>query len=455
MDDRASDEMTQKFGVTQVRVEALRQRETERFERARPKSAQLTARAHPRMARGVPMAWMSSLYEHQPVWVESGAGKWILDVDGHRYLDFNLADSSVFTGHARPEITEAVAARLALGAQFLQPTEDALVVAGELARRFALPSWQFTASATNAVSEALRVARGATGRNLVVLFDGHYHGHADETQAIRAVDGAAVPQWAGILPGHVSGITFAVFNDIESVDLLLRTGRVAAVLTEPAMTNHQGVILPSPNFHSDLRRATREHGTLLLLDETHTQMAGPGGLTGRWNLDPDMVILGKSIGGGVPVGAYGMRSELATFMETDGWGATGGTLFANALQMAACRAVLVEVLLDDVYDNAASLGARLADGIDVVSIEAGLPWRAHRLFNRSGYCFSGTQPTNAAEARTQLHPSLWALLRVYGGNRGVWEAIEGSGPAAGIDHTEADVDHYLHTLRSLVHELVS
>jgi glutamate-1-semialdehyde 2,1-aminomutase len=405
------------------------------------------------MPHGVPMSWMSLLFEHPPLWVRSGIGSRFEDADGHEYSDFNLADSSAFAGFAPEPTTRAVAARLAAGGQFLLPSEDAIAVARDLGRRYRLPSWQFTVSATTAVVEAMRVARLATGRDLVVLFDGHYHGHADELQSVRDPDGRSRPQFVGILPGAVNGIAFATFNDMESVEALLRTGRVALVLTEPAMTNNQGVISPQPGFHADLRRATREHGTLLALDETHTQMCGPGGLTGRWGLESDLLVTGKSIGGGVPVGAYGMTPDLAAMMETEGWGATGGTLFGSALQMAACRATLEEVLVDDAYDEPVRLGRRIADGIDDAAATTGLPWRAHRLFNRSGFCFTGTQPRNAVEARADLDRAAWTAWRLYAANRGVWEAIEGSGPAAGVAHTDADVDLYLDVLGDFVREI--
>lgn len=435
------------------RASSLAARETERFTQKRPRSAALSKAADAVMPRGVPMSWMSLLYDHPPLWVRAGRGSQFEDVDGHKYVDFNLADSSAFAGHAPEPTTRAVAARLAEGGQFLLPVEDGIAVARELRRRYTLPSWQFTVSATTAVVEAMRLARFATGRDLVVLFDGHYHGHADELQGVRTSAGLVAPEFAGILRGQVAGIAFAVFNDLASVESLLRTERVALVLTEPAMTNNQGVIHPQPGFHTDLRRLTHSYGTLLALDETHTQMCGPGGLSGRWQLETDLLVIGKSIGGGVPVGAYGMTADLAGHMQSDDWGATGGTLFGSALQMAACRATLEEVLTDARYDEAARLGGRLADGIDELAGAAGLPWRAHRLFNRSGYCFTGAQARNAVEARADLDPTLWAALRVYAANRGVWEAIEGAGPAAGVAHTDSDVDQYLQVLATFVREL--
>ena len=184
-------------------------------------------------------------------------------------------------------------------------------------------------------------------------------------------------------------------------------------------------------------------------------MCGPGGLSGRWHLESDLLVLGKSIGGGVPVGAYGMTDELAVAAGQDGWFATGGTLFGSALQMAACRATLLEVLRDEAYVEPTRLGGRIADGIDAAAGSVGLPWRAHRLFNRSGYCFGGSQPRNANEARADFDTDLWALMRVYAANRGVWEAIAGAGPAAGVAHTDADIDRYLSVVDDLVHELTA
>lgn len=433
-------------------VERLLLAEQERFAAARPRSAALAERARAVMPNAVPMSWHFIMYEHAPVWVESGRGASFRDVDGYDYADFNIADTSAFCGHAPEPTTRAVAERLAVGGQFLLPTEDALWVATELGRRFGLPAWQFTLAATSANVEAIRLARHATGRDAVMLFDGYYHGAADEFFAVTGPQGV-VSSEPGIPPTALSDVRIVPFNNPGALRAALAEERVACVLAEPAMTNNQGVIQPLPGFHEELRRATRDTGTLLVLDETHTQICGPGGLTQRLGLEPDIVTLGKSIGGGVPVGAYGMGSALVEAFERDGWWATGGTLFGSALQMAACRATLAEVLSESAYDEAARLGERIAAGIERLAGEAGLPWRAHRLYARSGYCLGGTQPENAVEARADFDPQLWSLLRVWHANRGVWEAIEGAGPATSVAMTDSEVDRYLESLGELVRAL--
>jgi acetylornithine/succinyldiaminopimelate/putrescine aminotransferase len=298
--------------------------ERERFHAARPRSLSLGREARASMPNGVPMSWQHLMYDHAPIWVAHGRGAWFEDVDGHAYADFNIADTSAFCGHAPEPTTRAVAERLAAGGQFLLPTEDALVVAVELGRRYGLPAWQFTLAATSANVEAIRIARLATGRPLVLLFDGHYHGGADEFFAASRAEDIVSTQPAAILRSSLGDVRIVPFNDPDALAAALADERVACVLGEPAMTNNQGVIQPLPAFHEALRRATRETGTLLVLDETHTQICGPGGLTRELGLEPDVVTLGKSIGGGFPIGAYGMTPRLAEAMERSGGWSTGG-----------------------------------------------------------------------------------------------------------------------------------
>jgi glutamate-1-semialdehyde aminotransferase len=409
------------------------------------------------MPHGYPMAWGPGMYAHGPIFATEGAGACFRDVDGHDYVDFNLADMSLFCGFAPAPVAAAVAQRVAIGGQFLLPNEDAIHVAEELARRYGLPCWQFTLAATSANLEAMRLARVATGRPIVIFFAGRYHGH-DEEMLIGSNDGE--PEYLGLDPAAAQRVRIVPFNDANALETALASGDVACVVTEPAMTN-AGVILPDDDFHGRLREMTRAHGTLLVIDETHTQVCGPGGLTRLWDLQPDMITIGKSIGGGIPLGAYGMTRALADVFEHPAGDrdhveiATGGTLFGNALSMAAARATLTEVLTPEVYPRAAALGARLADGIDRIGRDFGTGWIAHRLYPRSGFALGGSLPRSLADYLASHRPDFADLRRVYMANRGVWEAIASAGPCVGIAHTEADVDAYLTVLEELAGELVA
>lgn len=450
-------------GIDRRRIERLTERELARFVDERPRSTALRSRGSASMPRGVPMSWMTQLFGHPPIFIDHGDGAYITDVDGHRYFDTNIADTSMFCGYSPEPVVRAVSERVAAGAQFLMPTEDAVWVAEELGRRWPVPKWQFTLSATLANTEAIRVARHVTGRTKLLMFSGKYHGHADEMLVTERA-GHLEPEYYGLPTSVTEHVVLVGFNDTEALERALAPGDVACVLTEPALTN-VGVIQPEPGFHALLRRLTRESGTLLVLDETHTLICGPGGLVGRWALEPDIVTLGKSIGGGVAIGGYGMQAPVASALEDDtgdyGGGdfvpevATGGTLFGNALQMAASRAALGEVLTAEAYERTSALGQRLADGIDQVAADAALPWRAHRLFARSGYAFDGTFARDAAEAHRSHDAELWRLLRLWMANRGVWEAIEWAGPAVSVAAVAEDVDTYLGVLADLVEELTA
>ena len=438
------------------RLRGLRQQETERFGQLRPIGLRLLERARATMPNGVPTAWMATFYDHPPILVERGSGATFTDVDGNAYLDFNLAGTSMFAGYGVEAVTRAVAERVAAGPQFLLPTEDGAQVARELGRRFGVPFWQFTLSATQANTEAIRIARAVTGRNVVLMFDGKYHGHADELLG-EIENGAVSPEGRGVPPDATRHIRLVQFNDLGAVESELSRGDVACVLAEPAITS-MGVIQPECGFHAGLRRLLSGTGTLLVLDETHSLTAGPGGLTARWGLEPDLLVLGKSISSGIPLGAYGMTAAVARVLESPpasiGEGvATGGTLFGNALSMAAARVTLEEVLTADRYEHAAALGERLSDGIEAVAAEHGLLWRAHRLFNRSGYTQGPELPANALEARAGFDRELCSLRRLYMANRGVWDAIEMAGPACGIHTTGAHVDRYLETLDDFLDEV--
>jgi glutamate-1-semialdehyde 2,1-aminomutase len=446
--------------VEPARVATLKEREDAAFVAARPRSAALWAAGRGVMPNGVPMSWLRTSYDHPPLFIESAAGSRLRDVDGHEYADFNIADMSMFTGYGPAPVVEAVSRQVALGSQYLLPTEDSIWVAGELARRFGLPLWQFTLAATSANTEVIRIARSATGREKVLFFDGKYHGHFDDV-LVQLEDGRLVPEEDG-LPRDVTARTVIVpFNDLDALERALASHEVALVITEPALTNNVGLLMPDDRFHAGLREVTRRTGTLLAYDETHTQVVGPGGLTSRWGLDPDLVTVGKSIAAGIPLGAYGMTPDVAAVLERPAGRdddkpqvAVGGTLFGNPLSMAAARAAMGEVLTDEAYAHTQRLGTRLADGLEEVVATAGLAWTTHRFWPRSGFSFSPALPRTAAEAMAALDVPLRRLVRVYLANRGVWDAIVGAGPTCSVAATDEDVDRYLAAFGDLVGELV-
>jgi glutamate-1-semialdehyde aminotransferase len=338
------------------------------------------------------------------------------------------------------------------GNQFLLPSPDAVPLAEHLAGRYGMPRWQFTLSATQANTEVIRVAREATGRDLVLVFDGKFHG-LEDTALVVLEDGVVVPEYDGLPHGIAGRTRIVAFNDFDALERALAPGDVALVLTEPAMTN-VGFILPDPGFHEALRRLSREHGTVLAIDETHSLVCAYGGLCGLWGLQPDVLTLGKPIAAGVPLGAYGMTEELASLIaqpeeshvvsgEVVPEVATGGTLFANALSLAAGRVALTEVLTPAAFERTAELGARLAEGLRASIAAASLPWSVVQLGAHACYFFVPTPPRNGAESRAADDPGLRALIRVFMANRGVWESGWWLGPTVSVAHTQDDVDRYV------------
>jgi glutamate-1-semialdehyde 2,1-aminomutase len=450
-----------RFTVDRALVRELKNREDAVFRERHPRSIALRERGRASMPNGVPMAWHMSSYHDLAPWAADGSGARFTDVDGVTYSDFNIADLSMFCGYAPEPLVRAVSDRIARGNQFLLPTEDAIVVAEELARRYGMPKWQFTLSASQANTEAIRVARAATGREKVLLFDGHYLGHLDQALVELDERGKLVPEERGVPRAVLDGTVIVPLNDVSALGAALERRDIALVLTEPALTNNFGLILPDAGWHDALRALTREHGTLLAIDETHTQIVGPGGLTAAWGLAPDIVTSGKSVAGGVPFGAWGMTDAVASVLrqtkgpdgERSNLVAIGGTLFGNALSMAAARAVLTEILTPAAYASTQRLGARLADGMRTAVAAAGLPWHIHHLAPRAGYTFGSAPVRDATAARAVQDDLLTRLIRVWLANRGVWEAIVGAGPVCSVPATDADVDAYLDAWASLLERL--
>lgn len=450
------------------RVAALTRRSLRRFEDSHPRCAALLDRGRRSMPRGVANPWSATIYPHPPVVAAWGMGARFRCADDVEFLDMGLAILSAFAGYAPPRIVKAVRRQLRLGTQFALPgTEDARL-AEALAERWQLPSWQFTLAATQANIEAIRVARAFTGRDRILIFDGKYHGMNDATLQLPGPDDTLarsdtgselVPEYLGL--GRTSGAATTVvsFNDSEAVAAVLRHREVAAVLAEPAILNSR-TILPEPGFHAGLRRLTRETGTLLIVDETYTLTSAWGGLTRAWGLEPDIVVLGKSLGGGLPLGAYGMSAELGRFVEEPSgrpvpYGeaqfvgaslpevATGGTLSANPLSMVAGRVMIEEILTPAAYARTHALGARLASGLEAAIGRVGRPWSTIHLLNRAGVWWTGTRPRNAVEQRAGEKPEISDYLRLRLLEHGIWDAGGWSHPTVSVAHRQADIDRYV------------
>lgn len=393
------------------------------------------------------MAWMASDND-QPVYIDQGQGPGFTDIDGFTYVDFNASDMAMFCGHANPAIVAAVQAQVARSTQFLLPTQVCVEVAEELARRYPVPQWQFTLSATQANTEAIRLARAVTGRDVIVLFEGHYHGHFEEG-LVDTEGGQAVVLQRGLSKGVTGRVRIAQFNDADTLRQALEPADVALVLTEPALTNGIHLLLPEPGWHEALRALTRQYGTMLCIDETHTHVVGHGGATAMWDLRPDMITIGKAVAGGLPMGAYGVSAELGGQLDAARNVATGGTLFGNPLSAAAAKAALTEVLVPDAYAHTTALGRELADGIGQAIGSAGLPWTVIRLGPRSGQWY-GPMPRTGAEAHALTDNQLTRLMRIWLANRGVWEALPGAGPTVPVPAAREDVTRYVEAYTGLL-----
>lgn len=411
--------------VDRNRLAALLSEETALFERLHPVSRELHESSRRGLPGGVPMLWMTRWAGSFPLYVESAKGAAFRDVDGLEYVDLCLGDTGSMTGHAPEAALRAMAEQAARGLTFMLPTRDVRAVADELTRRFGLPQWQFALTATDANRFVLRMARAITGRSKVLVFNYCYHGTVDEAYLVLDESGAPVPRPSGVGAAVDPRLTTKVveWNDLPALEAALAEGDVAAVLAEPAMTNI-GIILPDPGYHEALRALTRKHGTLLVIDETHTLCAGPGGCTREWGLSPDFVTMGKPIASGLPASAYGFTREVSErffgSLPTDDADVAGlgGTLAGNALSLAVMRATLEEVLTDSFYERAFALQERFTSGVESVIAEFGLPWIVKRLGNRSEYWFQPTPPRDGGEAARSVDHDLDRYMHLFALNRG-------------------------------------
>ena len=415
--------------ISDARLAPLFAAEAERFTLAHPRAAALAARAGESLLGGVPMSWMQRWASPVPPYAVSARGAQITDADGQVYLDFALGDTAAMAGHAPAALVRAMTAQLENGATTMLPSEAAIDVAEELTRRFGLPLWQLCLTATDANRFVLRIARAVTKRPKILVHNWCYHGTVDETFAIARPGGAAGA--AQTRPGNTGpqvdpATTTRVveINDLASTEAALAAGDVAAILIEPALTNI-GIVLPDAGYHTALRALATRYGTLLIADETHTVSMGPGGATAAWGLEPDLLVIGKAIAGGLPGAAYGMRRELAEQISGElqrdeiDTGGIGGTVSGSVLSAVAIRTTLREVLTDAAFPQMIAGANRWADGVEEVFARRSVGWSVTRLGARAEYHFTPEAPRSGGEAATAVHHEMERYLHLHALNRGI------------------------------------
>jgi len=436
-----------------VTIDALIDAEQQRFAASHPVSQNLWAEGRQHFLYGGPSHWMRRWAGGFPVYVEHAKGAHLTDVDGRTYVDFCLGDTGGMCGHAPEAVTEAAIAQLRAGTTTMLPTRDSIWVGAELSRRFGLPYWTLTTSATDANRGAIRLARMVTGRDKVLVFSGCYHGGVEEAH-VELRDGKVAMRNMihpnGIDHGKVSKVI--EFNDADALRAALADRDVAVVLMEPVMTNF-GMIPVDPDFHAIVREETRKTGTLLIIDETHTISSGPGGYSAIHGLEPDFFVAGKAIAGGIPAGILGVSAETAEKIWTvvphvnprhrqSAHLGIGGTLAGNALTIATMRAVLEQILVPANYEHMIGNAKRLAEGAEAVIARNQLPWHVTQIGARAEIMFTPRPPRNGAEVMATRRGDLETLLHAFYMNEGIlvtpFHTMFLMCPAT----TAADVDHH-------------
>ncbi len=430
------------------------------FHKTHPKSYELYQRARKSLHGGVPMLWMVRWAGSFPVFVKDAKGAHFTDVDGNSYIDFCLGDTGAMTGHSPSPTIRAITEQAQKGITLMLPYEDVIWVGEELQRRFGLPYWQFSLTATDANRFVLRMARMLSGRRKILVFNYCYHGSVDETFITMDEEGTPMSRLNNMGPAVDPLQTTKVieFNDVAALETALSARDVAAVLAEPAMTNI-GIIHPEPGYHDALRELTRKYGTYLIIDETHTICTGPGGYTAAFGLQPDFLTIGKPLAGGVPAAVYGFTEEISRafaeklVLRDADVGGIGGTLAGNALSIAAMKATLEHVLTDEFYSKAIELQKQFTVGVETVIREFDLPWIVKSLGNRSEYWFRPRPPRNGGEAHSAMDPELDRYMHLYALNRGILMTPFHNMALISADTTRADVDRHTEVFRGAVASL--
>ena len=447
--------------IDRSRVAELMERERQTFRERHARSGQLAEEAKRSLLFGVPMNWMTRWPGDHPVFVDRAEGAHFWDVDGNEFVDLCLGDTGGMAGHAPKISVDAIAEQAGRGITLMLPTEDATWVGSEMARRFGVPYWQFTLTVTDANRFVVRWARQITRRPKIIVHNWCYHGSVDETIAGLDGQGATVEREGNVgKPVPLDMTTRVVeINDLDGLETALAHGDVAACLFEPALTNI-GIVLPDEGYHEAVRELCTKYGTLLIIDETHTISAGPGGCTQTWNLEPDFVTVGKTLGAGIATGAYGMSEEVSRLIhEGVDWpnadvGGVGGTLAGNALSMAAMRATLGQVMTDEAFERMIGLGERFEQGVRDVIGSRELPWHVVRLGCRVEYLFRPDVARNGAEAAAGQDEDVDPFIHLFMLNRGVlmtpFHNMSLMSPAT----TTEDVDRHTQVFAEMADELI-
>jgi glutamate-1-semialdehyde 2,1-aminomutase len=470
--------------ISRDRITQIGQREKADYKRRTPKSAALHARAKKALPLGVASSFQS--YEPYPLFMGDARGSRIHDVDGNEYIDFDMAFGVLAAGHSHPAFAEVLARRVANGTCYTFPVEDGVILAEEIKRRFGCDLVRFSNSGTEATMDAIRVARGFTGREKIIKFEGGYHGHHDDVlmsiQPPRELIGpadapATVPASAGLPASRAEETVIAPYNNADALAKILERhrGQIAAIIVEPVQFNI-GVVPPLPGFLERVRELATQQDVVLIFDEVKTGVVlAYGGATEWFGIKPDLFCLAKSIGGGVPIGAFGGRAEIMGVIEkvpdraadpttglahsTIPGGATRvahlGTFNGNPLSMAAGVAVLTKILTRDAYPRLVALGNRLTAGCQAIIDEFGLPAYAVNVGAKGCVMFTPSRVTNYRDF-IGLDSELWAASFFYLANRGI---LLPPGPddqwTLSVAHTDAEIDRYIATFRDFARELAA
>lgn len=438
-------------------------RERETYLTKHPKSHSSYQDSHNLFGK-VPMTWMNKWSGGFPLYLSKANGNSITDIDGNIYVDFALGDTGAMAGHSPKATIDAVNQRMAElgGITTMLPTIDAQWVGANLTERFGLPLWSFTLSATDANRWALRIARLVTGRPKILVFSYCYHGSVDETFITIDENGNPRSRPGNVAPAVNPTETTRVveFNDFTALQRELVHGDVAAILMEPALTNI-GIVLPEPGYLTKVREIANATGTLLINDETHTFSAGPGGATKAMNLAPDIITIGKSIGGGIPCGAYGITREIAAkvaqHQEADlvDVGGVGGTLAGNALSIAAMRATLEHVLTEDAFEHMIELATLFTKDVQRAIDKHQVDWSVVQLGARAEYRFTKPAPKNGGQAAAASNDQLDEYMHLYTINRGIMMTPFHNMALMCPETTKADIELHNEVFNQALTELIS